>query len=162
VRGVNNSDTGLVTCSRDKTIRLWTPVGAFPRAGRARARSSRPACALACPLLRRGSRRARPASGQVDRGRRASRPQSRALAWSPLLLAACLEKQTALFAALTSRIRTRILISRDLRCCRSMRGRMSRLRSSSDMSTLWRAPCSSRRALRTRRGPSLRAAMTAR
>eukprot|EP00802_Teleaulax_amphioxeia_P011114 Tamp_11144.p1 GENE.Tamp_11144~~Tamp_11144.p1 ORF type:complete len:546 (+),score=114.45 Tamp_11144:55-1692(+) len=28
VRGVNNSDTGLVTCSRDKTIRLWTPVDA--------------------------------------------------------------------------------------------------------------------------------------
>ena len=28
VRGINNCDAGLVTCSRDKTIRVWTPVDA--------------------------------------------------------------------------------------------------------------------------------------
>jgi hypothetical protein len=50
VRGVNNSDTGLVTCSRDKTIRLWTPVGALPSLD---ARGSQPARARAgaCALL---------------------------------------------------------------------------------------------------------------
>jgi len=69
VRGVNNSDTGLVTCSRDKTIRLWTPVGAFPRARRARDLRARLSAASAGVPRPAGklSQRASRASGQADR-----------------------------------------------------------------------------------------------